>query len=166
MGDFIGTVKHSPGPNVPFELREKVIIRATCCLTDHEAFLFTTALNGIVLQMRKENFNLVNFRQVFVLCTKNGEFTFVDREGMGYYMPMIVLNLENWRNGSWSDTHILATYVEEFCHHFWAIDDEEIVKHKVLEVLNIILKEKITFDMLYGPQWKKAYPTIYSDNIK
>lgn len=165
MGDFVG-ITSSTGPMIPIELSEKVVIRATYALTEHEAFLFTAALNGIVMQMKKEQFEISNFRQVFVLCTEKGEFTFVDNNGMGYYMPLIILNLGNWRIGNWSDVHILATFIEEFCHHFWSIDDEETVKHKVLEILNSILKFEVTFDSLYGPRWKEAYPTIYGDDIK
>lgn len=166
MGDFIGTVG-SPGPQIPKEIIDKVVIRATFPLTEHEAFLFSLSLVGIVAQMKKEEFKIGNLRQVFVLCTRNGDFTYVsDDDGMGYYMPLIVLRLQEWRSGGWSDLHILATYVEEFCHHFWSIDDEEVVKHKVIEILNNILKREITFDNLYGPHWKLAYPKIYGDDIK
>lgn len=165
MGDFIGSTG-SPGPTIPIELSDKIVIRATYPLTEHEAFLFTVALNGIVMQLKKEHLEVGNFRRVFVLCTKDGEFTFIDNEGMGYYMPLIVLNLGNLRTGNWSDVHILATFVEEFCHHFWAIDDEEIVKHKVLEILNSILKFEVTFNSLYGMRWKEAYPTIYEKDIE
>ncbi|MGH2116623.1 hypothetical protein [Aerococcus sp. L_32] len=166
MGDFVGAIGNSPGPTIPEELDNKVVIRATYALTEHEAFLFTMALQGIVIQMRKENFNLPNLRKVFVLCTKNGEFTFIDNDGMGYYMPFIILNLGNWRSGVWSDLHILAAFIEEFCHHFWSIEDEEIVKRKVIDILNVILKEDITFEKLYGPKWKLAYPTIYTDDVE
>lgn len=165
MGDFIGGVD-STGPSIPRELSGKVVIRATYALTEHEAFLFTVALNGIVMKMKKESFDLNSLRQVFVLCTENGEFTFVDNDGMGYYMPLIILNLGNWRSGNWTDVHILATLVEELCHHFWSIDDEEVVKYKVLEILNSILNFEVTFDALYGQRWKEAYPTIYGDDIK
>ncbi|WP_411842164.1 hypothetical protein [Salinicoccus sp. HZC-1] len=165
MGDFVGTVG-SPGSKIPIELSGKIVMRATYPLTEHEAFLFTAALNGIVIQMKKECFEISDLRQVFVLCTEDGKFTFADKEGMGYYLPLIILNLGNWRTGNWSDVHIIATLVEEFCHHFWSIDDEEIVKHKVLEILNRILNFEVTFDSLYGPRWKEAYPTIYGDDIK
>jgi len=79
---------------------------------------------------------------------------------MGYYLRLIVLNVQKWRDGLWTDTHILATILEEFCQHYWGIDDEEVIKIKVLEIMNKILHHSITFDELYGSSWKLAYPEL------
>ncbi len=161
MGDFSNLINGTTGPRIPLELADKIESRSQIDLTAHEAELFTIALYGVRKQLIDENKDFKKLYKATVLCTVNGEYSFSDTEGMGYYMRLIVFNVGNWREDGWSDLHILATYVEEFCHHYWHIFDEEEVKLKVILILNKILNFEVTFEQLYGPDWKLAYPEDY-----
>lgn len=165
MTEIIGAI-NSPGPSIPAELSSKIEIRATHALTDHEAFLFTVALNGIVNQMKKENINFSDLYRATVLCTKDGEVKIVEDDAIGYYLRLIVFCVQRWRDCGWSDLHILAAYIEELCHHYWHISDEELVKIKVVEIINSTIKEEVSFEQIYSTDWKLAYPDIYGTDIK
>ncbi len=146
--------------SVPVSLNEKFEYATTYALTEREAHLFLVALSGVELQLKEEKVDFADLSKVCVIFTENGTFT-LEADSIGYQINFVVFGIKKWRDAKWTERNILTAYVEELCHHYLRIEDEEVVKHKVLEVVNRVLETKFKFNDLYSENWKEAYPDIY-----
>ena len=80
---------------------------------------------------------------------------------MGSLGTYAVFSVQIWRDKEWGDLNLLTCFLEELCHHYWGIEDEEEVKHKVFEIAKELVKGELEFEDLFLPDWKKGYPHIY-----
>jgi hypothetical protein len=162
MARIIGSID-SVAPKVPSEILTKIQMVATYKLTNREATLFTYALEAINSQLKHDNKLYKELRNVVIIFTKDGSYCVQDDYSMGSLGTYAVFSIQAWRDKEWSELNIITVFVEELCHHFWGIKDEEEVKYKVLEVINRIFKQKLQFEDIFLPTWKEGYPHIYGN---
>ncbi|AXO97173.1 hypothetical protein [Bacillus anthracis] len=152
-------------PIAPPDLQNKIRITATYEITEREAFLYHRALKGLDLQLKEQGVDYSKLPEATAIFTRDGKFTILpDGDELGYKTCLLIYCVQKWRDVSYTDEGLLIIFLEELCHHFLNIDDEEIVKHKVVEVINRITEKKLTFEDLFASDWKKGYPDLYPEN--
>lgn len=127
---------------VPTRLISKLGITGDVDLSDDESKVFSYALLLLDMQFSKENINISDLPSVQILFLKDGNFSIknVSNSYAGATTNVIMYIMDKIRN--WSNAHkIIAIFLEELTHHFWNIEDEIIVKHKVLEIMRNFLPE-------------------------
>ncbi|MBK5424727.1 hypothetical protein [Bacillus sp. TH30] len=164
MGKLEGAIP-SPLPAIPDNLKNKIAVRATYKLTEKEAFLFHEALRSVDLQLTAEGADYSKLPMVFALFTRDGKFTILpDGDEVGTRINFIIYGVSVWRELKCTDIKLRTVFLEELCHHFWNIEDEEIVKYKVVELYNRYYSTELTINDLYRSDWKKGYPDLYPEN--
>lgn len=136
------------GPVIPNELIRKLVVVATYELTEHEAKLFTLALQAIVNQMEKEKMDFTKIPRTNAIITKDGsiELEFEDTI-LGTQVSLVIYAVQKWRNFKYGDQQILMILIEELCHNYWNIEDETIVKYKVWQVIKWIMPDVELIDL-------------------
>ena len=66
------------------------------------------------------------------------------------YLPMCLYSTSKWRRYSEWPHKISLIIAEELCHHFWRIEDEELVQFKTVEILKHIYPS-LDFNHFYRP---------------
>ena len=125
---------------MPNNLKNKITILSTCLLSENCVNLFNNALKAVSKQIESENMNESKLIQTNVVFTHDGLAVFqMEAITLGFHMDLCLYNLNALYNDKDND-EILITgcFVEELAHHFWFIDDEIEVKHKVFEILKQI----------------------------
>lgn len=110
-----------------------------CTLLPEEIGALNAALYALDLALSKDG-SVPSDDSVNMICT-NSDFLNLHQQNagvMGHCYHLVVLYLHRWREQKLSINAMCAVILEEFCHHFWRIADEILVKYKVLEVYRYI----------------------------
>lgn len=75
-------------------------------------------------------------------------FEFPGLDNAGYHTSIMFLPVHVWQALRLNSDQMIVCILEEMCHCFWRITDEDLVKDKVLEVVQL-LHPDITFEYLY-----------------
>lgn len=125
----------------PVFLDNKLQFVANCLLREEEIQIFNQALQLVAWKIKEDmkNGNLSpkveDLRRVTIIFTKNGEFSFSGIENeVGINVSLIVYKTDCLH---YIDDCMfpLFTFIEEMTHHFWNIEDETLVKYKVVEII-------------------------------
>lgn len=140
----------------PEALKNKLQFAANCALSEKEVQCFSQALILVASKMEEDMRSgklppkIDNLRRATIIFTENGELSFsgIDNE-IGINISLIVYKMKPLRYFS---THIfsLFVFIEEMAHHFWSIEDETLVKHKVVEILQ---QEYKNFTIDIAKEW-------------
>jgi len=149
-------------PNVSdFEISSKIAFVSTCSPSNHLIELFRYGVLGIEKQIKNEGIEIKSLPKVTAVITDKKKITFeMDEDAGGSRLNLVFYPINHWLDSEWTDYIILGAILEEFCHHFWNIEDEAIVKRKVIDIMNncIFNKEsQITIDYVYNEEWIKEY---------
>lgn len=127
-------------PVIPDELRKKLIIAATYQLTEHEAKLFSLALQAVVQQIKKEGIDFNKIPRTNAIITKDGSVEFqLESNVLGSHVSLAIYAVQKWRDMRYGDHQILMILIEELCHNYWNIEDETLVMYKVHQVIKWIM---------------------------
>lgn len=137
-------------PLVPTELKEKINFTANYAMNEKEALIFVKVLKSIVEQMKIDNIDFTTLTRIGVIFTENGNFSFIDEcdNTYGRCFSLAVYKLGRLRIAN-NDDFTLFVFAEELVHHYWQVEDETVVKYKVLEVAQRI-KPSITLEKIKG----------------
>ena len=142
-------------PKVPDELKDKIFINTVRELSYTDYTLFELSMKAIVYQMIKENTDFSKLNRINVIFTNDGSFSmntkdkplFSFTDTCGYYFKLAVYPLEVLHKKGKNSITLFA-FTEELVHHFWNIEDESLVKYKVLDVLNYKVLKELDPDIL------------------
>ncbi|MBC5688235.1 hypothetical protein H8S37_04735 [Mediterraneibacter sp. NSJ-55] len=117
----------------------KINLSSNTTVTARECKLFEIALHMVCKLYQHEKRNLSEFPKMNILFTYDFTFEFQNNSAtnLGLYMNLIIYSMQNIRNNIITELNYLAIYIEELCHCVWHIDDELIVKNKVIEVFKL-----------------------------
>lgn len=156
MGKLEGAVA-SIMPVVPSPLSKCIYMAATTCLTEIEARTFTKALDGILIQLVREEADFEELPIVSALFTENGDFTYIeDEDCFGRQLNLAVYPMRRIREKGFHPDKLLVIYLEELCHVIWRISNEITVKHKVTEVYSWVYGKQLRIEQLYLKDWLEA----------
>lgn len=149
-------------PNISdFEISSKINFISTINLSEQEILLFRLGVLGIQRQLTKENINIESLPKVTAVITDRKKLTFeLDEDAGGSRLNLVFYPINHWKDNEWNDYIKLGAILEEFCHHFWNIEDEAIVKRKVIDIMNnCIFNEdsQITISHVYNEKWILEY---------
>lgn len=110
-----------------------------CVLLPEEIGALNAALFALDLALAEDDSVPPDY-SVNMILTSTDSFNLVQRDPgvMGHCYHLVVLYVHHWRSQQLPINVIAAVILEEFCHHFWRIADETLVKYKVLEVYRYI----------------------------
>jgi len=148
-----------PEPKVPDELSAKISLKFTTTLEEREAKLFHHCMVGLLEQLTWEGVNIQNLSKATIIFTNEVELCIehLTENYFGYCLRLIVYRVNLWRDRNYSDFRLVLLYLEELCHHYFNIEDEELTKIKVVEIVNRKFNPDVTFDEIYRPDWKSFY---------
>lgn len=149
-------------PNIDsYEISSKIIFISTCSLSEQLIRLFSWGVLGIENQLKAEGIKIEFLPKVHAVITDKSKVTFeMDDDAEGSRLNLVFFPINRWEEKKRTDYIILGAILEEFCHHFWNIEDEAIVKRKVIDIMNTrIFNEdsQITIDYVYNEKWIKDY---------
>lgn len=119
-------------------------------MTDSEVRIFGIGLLAIAEKLDEEHISNQQLTNVNAIFTKDGSFSMEEevKTTLGLHFSLAIYALESLRKIN-NEYLLLVTFVEELVHHYWRIEDETMVKYKVLEIVQKI-DPKIDIDMLKG----------------
>lgn len=123
--------------NISKEFSKLATIVVTCDLRPNEKDTFETACRYVMTQLRSDG---VTPPEVFVNIIFAAEDDVVLRFEPSHYgacFTGIYYPVHKWRARDLNDLQIMTCMVEEMCHIFWCIQDEDKVKYKVLDVIRV-----------------------------
>lgn len=136
---LVGEIEDFPIKNAPELIVNKLNVVGNVELSQDEIKCFNHALVLLSIQLQKENINISNLHSVNILFLSDGNFSIQNtRNGFAGCTTSVIIYVMNVIR-SWNDANkVIAVFLEELAHHFWNIEDESIVKHKVLEIMRNI----------------------------
>ena len=139
-------------PETPEILRGKITMVASHALDDVDLFLFDLALKAVAAQIRKDGLTADDLTTVNVVFTRDGSFSMSEPSPntYGLHFSLAVYALESLRQTG-NLAFRLTAFIEELAHHYWRIEDETVIKHKVVEIASNVT-DSITIEFLkeYG----------------
>lgn len=148
----------SQGICTPNPFVDILYISTTITLEENIKDLFFKSAYLVATQLGKEN-KLKDLRKVRCIFSGDNKITFsIGENCAGEKNVFITYPIKKWDEQAYNNLNILTIFTEEFCHHFWNIDDEVEVKQKVLEVLQNETPE-LTLEKLYVTDWMEEYKT-------
>lgn len=139
---YLNPCKLINGINIPSNLQGKITVLSTCNLSTHCINLFNMALVATSKQLEKESIDKASLLNVNIVFTSDGKLQLeMENITLGFHMDLCLYNLKAIENDKNDPKLITACFVEELAHHFWNIDDEIEVKHKVFHILKNIYPE-------------------------
>lgn len=139
---LFGKIENFPINNAPELIAHKIHITGTVELSYDGIMAFNYSLLLLSIQLQKEQVDISQTHAVNILFLSDGNFLIQNiRNGFaGMTTSVIIYVMDVIRR--WNDANkIIAIFLEELAHHFWNIEDEIIVKHKVLEIMQNIIPE-------------------------
>jgi len=138
------------GPSIPSYLTDSLEVRATCALSEFEAKQISYGFSLVAKELEREKANVAKLLRVTAVISIDGEFTVsTEKTTAGEQICFVVYGIQKWRDSKFNNDQIVTIVLEELCHHYWAIRDEIIVKHKVTEIFQHCVKPDITINQLY-----------------
>jgi len=135
---------------VPEILTAKLYIFQTYKLNENEILLLNHAIMALHNRFIIEN--KTDLMRVNLIFTETGQVTMsMNQDQLGSHVCMCIYAVGVWRQKGYDDRNVLTILLEELCHHFWAIEDEDLVTFKVLEVMQT-LNPTIPMNLLYRPR--------------
>ena len=102
---------------------------------DIPAYLALREAIEIFLFTFKSEIDLFTGNKVTVIVTNTPNLSFLlDKNACGIFIPLILLPCHLWEEYNLSHVAMMVCVLEELCHYFYAISDEELIKVKVKDV--------------------------------
>lgn len=120
-----------------YAISEKLNVMTNCKMEDNDAIEFTHAVRCVNAALLSENVDFNTLLHATVIFTENGFLEFSEEDDNTYATTTNIITYRLNKIRPASNKMRMFAYTEELCHHFWYIEDEICVKHKVLEVLNL-----------------------------
>ena len=141
------------GPLLPDRLKNRIRMMTTCNMTDEEISIFNTALIALDIALASD-ISAPAALPLTVIFTDSDtvSFTISCPETWGLECNLAVYPLHRWREQHLAALPMLLAALEELCHHFWAIEDEILVKDKVTQLVHLVCPGLKKND-LYNPDW-------------
>lgn len=107
-------------------------------LLPHEAECMDSCLDMMEGALRTDGFGHPPLHAA-VFFTANGDLSlsFQHSHYLGMHQSSIIFAVERWRKLCLDTTQIMVIMMEEFCHCFYLIWDEDFVKEKVTQIFGI-----------------------------
>lgn len=137
-------------PEIPEQLKGKLTMVANHPLTDSDVKVFGYALQAIALMLQLDNIPTESLTTVNVVFTKDGSFSMIEESPTtgGLHICLAIYPLERL-NTRCGERFKLVAFIEELVHHYWRIEDETVVKYKVVQVAQLV-DPSITIEELKG----------------
>ncbi|MCA0980251.1 hypothetical protein [Exiguobacterium aestuarii] len=151
-----------PTPNImEFEISRKIRFVSMCNISPEHNQLFRIGTMGVERQIISEGISIESLPKLNAIISDQKMITFeLDEEAGGYRTNLVFYPINFWIENQWSDYAILASVLEEYCHHFWNIEDEALVKRKVVDIMNSHIfnrESQVTLDQVYNIKWIEEY---------
>lgn len=141
-----GTAQELPIPN--HDIRAKIIYSANHLVDDSIKDAVGQAIYLVGKQLDIEDIEVSSLPRVNIIYSNSDEITFtIGEQEIGNHTSLIIYQTTKMLQYNHLQKLTIAT--EELCHHFWDIEDEVAVKHKVTDVLKIEYPN-IKIDDLYN----------------
>lgn len=126
--------------SIPASLSGRLYLAGTCDLYDREIRLFNQAFiaveKALILHPSPDPGIYAN-----VIFTDNDTISiqeFANSNVFGRFLPLIIYNMHTIRRYDLSDAQFVAIALEELAHCLWAINDENAVNDKVMDIFRLI----------------------------
>ena len=124
---------------VPRILSKKCFIASDCELTEREVKWFNLAIQEVSEQILIDSTRDLDFDSltgVNICFSLSGNIHYSEdilsgEHGVHFFTIVYLMGRLRQKQ---DDQFLFATYIEELVHHFWHIEDEAIVKYKVVEI--------------------------------
>ena len=124
------------GPVIPQSLIGIIDFKSTCVLMDREISAFNSALIALSKAIDSDRAVHPDDSVTVILCDSDSvSFDFDEPTVLGNHISLIFCYLHRWRTRNLNALQMITCILEEFCHHFWKIRDENLVQYKVLSML-------------------------------
>ena len=153
---LVGKIEGFPIEDIPETINHKIQIVSNIKLSHSEQFLFNYSLRLVITQLTKENIDFSTLHGVIVMFLSDGNFSIQNtRNGFAGVTTSVIIYVINVIRRYKDINKIMAIFIEELAHHFWNIEDEIVVKHKVLEIMRFI-EPDLSMEAIYdnGEQFK------------
>ena len=126
-------------PCIPQRLQSRITFLTTCHLTNNEIMAFEVAFQALDSTMAGDT-SIPDELGVTVIVTDQDtiSLTILNPNTMGLETGLVIYPIHRWRIAHYNQACMIVCCVEELCHHFWSIANEERVRGKVLDVLKYI----------------------------
>lgn len=146
---LVGACFPAQQPIIPESLKHRIDIYYTCELTEVERDAFSKVLVGLE-QMLKLDITIKPELWVHVIFVGSPNLVFtLDADAGGSFAPFIMYPVYMWRASQYTKEQIILCMVEELCHCFWSIRDENRVKQKDIQFMKA---------MGLSLSWPKGHP--------
>lgn len=134
--------------NCPIPLQDKIVLISTVELANDEKEIFWNTLLLPYKQLEKENIQIECLRCVHIFFTPDGNLEIINRSKAywGVTFSLIIYSIDKFRQKG-NPIYYCTIFLEELCHHFWNIEDEKLVKHKVLEIMQNLKTDFVLSDI-------------------
>lgn len=116
-------------PTIPESLKRRISIFYTCELTDTECDMFSRVLVGLE-RMLEQDTTIKPELWAHVVFAGLPLLAFQMDDVAGSFAPLVIYPVYAWRAKKLDAYGMIAAMVEELCHCFWSIRDENLVKDK------------------------------------
>lgn len=142
------------------KLDKKISIFSTFELDPEICVLFSLAFSLLSIQL--DNEKLIEIPKCNCIITDSDKITLVVEENeIGLSMNLCIFPIYKWVNNKYNKTQILTIILEELCHSILGIEDELIVKKKVLEIMRMS-NEKVELNNFYSETFLKQVINEYN----
>lgn len=123
--------------DIPDFFKDKINIHFMCHLTDDEVYAFYHILKSCEKSLICENRSSNTITKCVIIFTETESITLTENEDDCYacYFRVIIYHMNRLRKLN-NFLKLALGLTEELVHHFWNEDNEELVKHKDVEILH------------------------------
>lgn len=139
---FVKNAKTVTNVKIPEIFKGKIIVGTMSDLDETEIKLFKIALQLVSEQILFDSidskYDLDSMPSVNIIFSLDGRFLIIPENNaqLAFHVKFIIYRIDALRHFADDRAFILFMFIEELTHHFWNIENEVIVKYKVIEIIN------------------------------